>query len=134
LNVETERFCFNLAALNAERKQEYLVYGDIADDDPLIDYHHVEVGKDEPETLRQAVDNMLSNAMNTGILSEAGNAKLKEFVYKHRDIWALKMGAGEQANVPPLRIQLKPGAKPVRVSTRTYSPPQMRFMEAKLKE
>jgi hypothetical protein len=80
LNVDTERFSFNLAALNAEKKQEYLVYGDIADDDPLIDYHHVEVGKDEPETLRQAVDGMLSNAMNTGILSEAGNAKLKELV------------------------------------------------------
>jgi hypothetical protein len=72
LNVATERFSFNLAALNAEKKQEYLVYGDIADDDPVIDYHRVEMGKDEPETLRQAVDDMLSNTMNTGIISEAG--------------------------------------------------------------
>jgi hypothetical protein len=65
LNVETERFSFNLAALNAEMQQEYLVYGDIADDDPLIDYYHVEVGKDEPEALRQAVDDMISNAMHS---------------------------------------------------------------------
>jgi hypothetical protein len=32
LHVETERFSFNLAALNAEKQQEYLVYGDTADD------------------------------------------------------------------------------------------------------
>jgi hypothetical protein len=44
------------------------------------------------------------------------------------------MGAGQQANVAPLQIQLKPGAQPVRVPTGTYSMPQMRFMEAKLKE
>jgi hypothetical protein len=101
LNVETERFSFNLAALNPAMKQEYLVYGDRADDDPLIDFHHLEVGKDEPETLRQAVDGMLSNAINTGIPSEAGNAKLKELVYKHRDIWALKMAAGSMKTSLP---------------------------------
>jgi hypothetical protein len=60
----------------------------------FIDYHHVEVGKDEPETLRQAADDMLSNAINTGILSEAENTKLKQLLYKHCDIWALQMVAG----------------------------------------
>ena len=86
MNVENDRFSFNLAAFNAEKKQEYLVYGDIPNDDPLIDYHHVEVGKDEPEILRQAVDDMVSNAMNSGILSEAGNANLKQLVYKNHYI------------------------------------------------
>jgi hypothetical protein len=52
----------------------------------FIDYHHVEVGEDEPETLHQAVEDMLSNAINTGILSEAGNVRLKLLVQKHRDI------------------------------------------------
>jgi hypothetical protein len=103
LNAQTERFSFNLAALKAERQQGYLVYGDIPDDDPLIDYHYTEVGKDYPEALRQAVEDMLSNAINNGILSEAGNVRFKKLVYKHRDIWALKMGAGEHANVPPCR-------------------------------
>jgi hypothetical protein len=103
LNVDTERFSFNLAALNAERQQRYLVYGDIPDDDPHTDYHYIEVGKDDPEALHQAVEDMLSNAINNGILSEAGNVILKKLVYKHRDIWALKMGAGEHANVPPCR-------------------------------
>jgi hypothetical protein len=86
LNAETERFSFNLGALNVENSTSTSSMKAQLTMTLFIDYHHVEVGDDEPETLHQAVEDMLTNAINTGILSEAGNARLKQLVQKHRDI------------------------------------------------
>ncbi|KAE9283919.1 hypothetical protein PF008_g27283 [Phytophthora fragariae] len=45
------------------------------------------------------------------------------------DLFRSRLGADPPAKVPPMRIRLKPGAKPYRCKARKYPPEVRRFME-----
>lgn len=113
---------------------EYLIYSQIPDDDPLSDYHTVEVGREDPGELDAAIEKMLKDAGDTKVLTTEGLVELSSMVEEYRHVFAVKMGGHEPADVPPLQIRLLPEAKPLRIPSRTHAPPQMRFMKEKLDE
>eukprot|EP00644_Phytophthora_capsici_P003253 jgi/Phyca11/102668/e_gw1.7.655.1 len=45
------------------------------------------------------------------------------------DIWRVNLGDDPPAKVPPLKIRLKPGAKPYKTKARKYPPELQRFLE-----
>ncbi|ETO61460.1 hypothetical protein F444_20525 [Phytophthora nicotianae P1976] len=45
------------------------------------------------------------------------------------DLWMIQLGTDPPAKVPPMKIRLKPGAKPYRCKARKYPPEVRRFME-----
>jgi Reverse transcriptase (RNA-dependent DNA polymerase) len=77
---------------------------------------------------------MTQQAIDTNILSAAGEARLRGMMDTYRDIWAIKVSGHEVADVAPLQIQLTDNANPRKLPTRVYSPPQKEFMKAKLDE
>lgn len=77
---------------------------------------------------------MLEDTKATKILTGEGMEKLELLVPNFQDIFAIKLGLHEPADVPPLGIRLKPDANPIKIPSRTYAPPQMRYMKEKLDE
>ncbi len=61
-------------------------------------------------------------------LPEDYRTKVCELLTEYRDLFGTKMGADPPAKVPPMVVTLKPGAVPVRVRVRRYSPPQALFL------
>lgn len=55
-------------------------------------------------------------------------SKLKSILLDLMDIFRAFFSAWPPANLPPLRIELTPDAKPVKVSLRKYSKEQKEFM------
>lgn len=64
--------------------------------------------------------------------SPDGFERLKAILHRYKKVWALKLGSQPPSKLPPMKIELKPGAKPVRPPPRTYSPPQLYFMKKKM--
>jgi hypothetical protein len=50
----------------ASLKEQALFYGDIPDDDP-IDYHDVDVEKESPKELADAIEGMITSAEQAGM-------------------------------------------------------------------
>jgi uncharacterized protein (DUF2235 family) len=59
---------------------------------------------------------------------------LRRLVAECKDGLRLNLGADPPANVKPLVIKLRDGAEPVRMSSRKYAPPQLKFMRDKIRE
>jgi hypothetical protein len=72
--------------------QPMLRYGHIADDDPLANYHHVDVGLDDEQEVEKAIHGLLDTTKRTNVLSEEGYGRLEETVWKHKSVWVLKLG------------------------------------------
>jgi hypothetical protein len=65
-----------IAHLNTLRENPSpLIYGNIADADPLAEYHDVDVGVDNQDDVNDAVQDMIQPALDTNILSAAGEAR-----------------------------------------------------------
>jgi hypothetical protein len=116
----------------ASLKEQALFYGDIPDDDPIY-YHDVDVGKGSPEELADAIEGFITSAEKAG-MSRDGVQSLPQLVTECKDVFRLKLGADPPSNVKPLVIKLRDGAEPVRMSTRKYAPPQLKFMRDKIHE
>jgi hypothetical protein len=116
----------------ASLKEQALFYGDIPDDDPI--YHHdVDVGQGSPEELADSIKGLTTSAEQSGI-SRNGVQSLRQLVTQCKDVFRLKLGADPPANVKPLVIKLRDGVEPVRMSSRKYAPPQLKFMRDKIRE
>lgn len=110
---------------------ETLFYGDIPSDDPF-DGDEPDIGVEAEEDLEAAIEAMLERSRPN--VSQDGFQRLTEIVYKHKKVWALKLGSQPPSKLPAMTIDLEPGAKPVRLPARTYSPPQLEFMKNKIAE
>jgi Reverse transcriptase (RNA-dependent DNA polymerase) len=84
-------------------------------------------GTDSREELDAAFRNLVQRAGDNG-MSANGTDKLGDLIREFRDVWVIKLGPGEPADVPPMRVQLKPGAKPRRAPTRRWSVPATAFL------
>jgi hypothetical protein len=116
----------------ASLKEQALFYGDIPDDDP-IDFHDVDVGQGSPERLADVIEGLITSAEKAG-MSLDDVQSLRQLVTECKDVFMLKLGADPPANVKALVIKLRDGAEPVRMSSRKYAPPQLKFMRDKIRE
>jgi hypothetical protein len=116
----------------ASLKEKARCYGDIPDDDPIV-YHDVDVGQGSPEDLADDIEGFITSSDQAG-MSRDGVQILRQLVTECMDVFRLKLGADPPANVKPLVIKLRDGAEPVRMSSRKYAPPQLKFMRDKIHE
>jgi hypothetical protein len=117
----------------ASLKEQAIFYGDIPDDDP-IDYHDVDVGQGSPEkALADAIEGLITSDEQAG-MSRDGVKGLRQLVTECKDVFRLKLGVDQPANVKPLVIKLRDGAESVRMSARKYAPPQLKFRRKKIRE
>jgi hypothetical protein len=81
------------------------------------------------EEMATALQYLVKRTRDNG-MSGKGAETLNQLVREFRDIWAIKLGPGAPANVPPMRVQLKPNARPRRAAKRRWSAPSIAFLAA----
>lgn len=90
--------------------------------------------KDQDENeLNEALEHMLSAAIAEGLPV----AKMKEFeqlIYSYKDVWRTHLAGDPPADVPPMKIKLKPTVEPVRTKLRRYPPVHRKFLEQRMKK
>ena len=79
-----------------------------------------------------AIRKMLQRALDAGLPS-CHKEELKDIVMEY-DIWRSKLGPDPPAKVPPMKINLKPDAKPTKAANRRYPPMYREFMHKRLTE
>ena len=99
------------------------------EDDPinLPEAAGASIGTDDPAEIDSAIKEMVQQATNNG-MSKNGIVVLQQTLSEYRDVFRIKLGLDPPANVPPLRIKLKPGTYPVRATQRRYAPAQRVFI------
>ena len=89
------------------------------------------IGEQNENELSSDINNMLEKAVENG-LPEEYREDLSTLLDKYAHIFRSSLGNDPPANVTPMRIRLKPNAKPVRAAFRRYSPPQLQFIRRKI--
>jgi Reverse transcriptase (RNA-dependent DNA polymerase) len=82
----------------------------------------------KPEGISDSFDVMIRQAQQNG-LPDGSVLALGELLNDFADIWSTSLHAGPPAKLPPLVINLKPDAIPVRVRLRRYSQEQRDFLK-----
>jgi hypothetical protein len=93
-----------------------LTYGKIEDDDP-IPQDETEVGDTDHDELGEALQVLADNAL-LKCASMEFVVKLRELLITYHNAFRLRLGKDPPANVRPLKIELKPDAKPKRIHGR----------------
>jgi hypothetical protein len=107
-----------------------LTYGKIEDDDPILQ-DETEVGDTDQNELGEALKALADDALLKGASMEFFT-KLRELLDTYHNAFRLPLGQDRPADVRPLKIKLKPYAKPKRMPARKYAPPQAQFLAAKV--
>ena len=104
------------------------------EEDPFPDPSLLDpIDADQHEDICKAVDNLEKTAREKG-LADVYESNLKGILRDHMDIFRTSFSAGPPAKLPPLKIELMPNAKPVRVRLRKYSQGQRDFLSDFVKD
>ena len=87
----------------------------------------LDLGPEDPLEKEKTLNQKLQEAREKG-MTEQGRAELERLLREFGDIIKLKLGSGKPADIDPLRVNLKPGAMPIRAKQRRYPPPEKAFM------
>ena len=112
--------------INVDQQLEMLASQSREDEDPWNDDPPV-VGNHVPDDVKIALEELIGQARSNGFPQELED-RLRALVVKH-DIWRLTLGNDPPANVPPLKLRLKPEAQPYKCHARRYSPEKSTFLE-----
>ena len=82
--------------------------------------------------VQEAIKAMLHRALEAGLPNEYMD-ELQNIVGKY-DIWRTKLGPDPPAQVPPMKLKLKPGAPIIQAANRRYPPMYREFMHKRLEE
>lgn len=82
---------------------------------------------DQNESVRSAINEMFTDALIAGFPKTRFD-ELKQIVMKRVNVFRTTFSRGNGANIAPLKLELKPNAKPVIVKLRRYSESQKRFL------
>ncbi|GMF41276.1 unnamed protein product [Phytophthora fragariaefolia] len=85
------------------------------------------------ELVHDSLLSAIEDASRRGLRGETLN-RLKTSLEQHKTDFCVIFGLYPPVDVPPLRVQLKPHATPVRCSARRYAPLERAFMDADLAE
>ena len=87
---------------------------------------------DQEQEVNECIESMLVEAQTNGFPVDKF-PQLKTVILARRNVFRISFSAGPPANVPPLRIQLKPDAQPTVVRLRKYSSDQKLFLRKLMK-
>jgi hypothetical protein len=93
----------------------------------------ISAGAEDSEATKLSLEELLADCSTNGLPVEFRSA-FRELVHEYADIFRTRLGADPPANVPPMKIKLRPDACPIRVKVRRYSPPQAQFLRSKVDE
>ncbi|GLD95516.1 hypothetical protein PINS_up004193 [Pythium insidiosum] len=103
-----------------------------ADQDDLDD-DYVVVAAESGADVAELLERMLDDAEAEGF-DAAHMEPMRRLVREYEDVWRTRLGVDEPADVEPLRVQLRDGAKPYRSATRKYPEAQRDFLRRYVKE
>lgn len=103
--------------------------GDPFPDPSLLD----PVDMEQHEAITTALARMQTAAFDAGLASDK-RPVLAKLLSDHVDIFRTSFSSGPPARLPPLRIELTPDAKPVKVRLRNYSQDQRDFLAKFVKD
>ena len=86
-----------------------------------------------PKKTDDMLDASIEQAVRDGFPLEY-KKDLQSLVREYRDIFRSQLGSDPPAKIPPMKISLKPGAKPYRAKPRKYSPSQAAFLRKKVEQ
>ena len=111
-----------------------MTHGDTEDGPipPPVDLNE-QFGNDDREVIDKIIEERVKEAKGNG-LSEQGAESLKLSMTKFKFIFVVKLGSRPPAKVEPFKVQLKPGAQPIRATQRKYGPAQTAFIESTIKK
>jgi hypothetical protein len=106
-----------------------VTYGD-RDSDPISDSRLLDLPSDQTD--KTVADAMLAmaEASRAAGLSDPASKSLHNLVFEFTDIWRIGLSSGPPAKLPAMRIQLQPGASPVRAKVRKYPLEQREFLSS----
>ncbi|KAH7462617.1 Retrovirus-related Pol polyprotein from transposon 297 [Phytophthora ramorum] len=83
--------------------------------------------------VQEALELKIQEARANGLTSKEGD-DLQELLFRHIDVFRLSFGDDPPVRVPPLRVHLKEGARPVKAKARRYPPDHKRYLEEHIEE
>lgn len=95
---------------------------DLDEDDGWLD-----LGPEDPNEKRKVLQKKIDEALAQG-MSSKGLEELKTLLNEFGDVIKTKLGEGKPANIPPMRVNLKPNSIPVRSKQRRYHPKKKEFL------
>uniref|UniRef100_H3H5Q5 Reverse transcriptase domain-containing protein n=1 Tax=Phytophthora ramorum TaxID=164328 RepID=H3H5Q5_PHYRM len=115
--------------IDVDRELEQLAVRNLRDDDEFGDPTGIPVREETlDEEVATVIDGMITDCLERGIVSPgAEEERLRAILFSFNG-WRLVLGDDPPAKVPPLKIRLKPGAKPFKCKARQYSPEKSEFM------
>ena len=87
----------------------------------------LDMSPEDPTEKSKVQEKKIDEASKNGI-SDEGKEELKSLLLEFQDNVKLKLNAEEPADIEPMRVNLNPGATPVRAKQRRYPPPKRDFM------
>ena len=88
----------------------------------------IQLGIEDDAVMKQHINDMILRAKTEG-LNEPWLTKLKPLVDEYRDIFRYKLGNDPPVKVKPLKVKLKPDAKPQKCTPRQYPKEQREFLD-----
>ena len=117
----------NLTSMEVVRpRKNYFVVRDEPDTLPE-DFSLEKVDENQEEDIVQALEDCLRTCVDNQLSSE-DIMEMRTILLKHKDIFRIRLGGGPPAKLPPMKINLAPEAKPIRVRLRNYSQQQKEFL------
>ncbi|OWZ10476.1 hypothetical protein PHMEG_00016669 [Phytophthora megakarya] len=110
-----------MLGIDAESQLELLASFNGADEDDIDD--DSAVSRKDDDDIKKEVEVMVERALEEGFPSDCAD-RLHAVIYMYA-IWRVNLGDDLSANVPPLKMRLKSGAKPYKTKARKY-PPDLR--------
>lgn len=102
--------------------------------DPFPDFSLLDPVDSVPtEQASSAIEKMLEDAADQGFL-EADLLSLRKLVWSHSNIFRISLSSSPFAEVPPLKIDLVPDARPTRVRLCNYSREQCNFLSSMVED
>ena len=130
-----------IARLNGYQSHKSIHRVRVPADRPRVNYHTARTEEDhfvdpflldpleidQHQEIREAEKGLRQTIRNNGILAEDATA-IDEVIEEHIDLFRTSFSSGPPAKVRPLRIELTPDARPVKVRLRNYSEEQREFL------
>ncbi|KAH9136630.1 hypothetical protein AeRB84_018324 [Aphanomyces euteiches] len=90
-------------------------------------------GDETRAEVKAVLDSKVAEAVDYGCGDEFAS-RLSELFVLYSDVFRLSLGKDPPVSMPPLKVHLKEGAKPIRCKSRRYSLPQRQFMQKHVRE